>query len=208
MILRLLGMSLLTSGEAVGQCLRDCVFNDGMAQRPAVLVNLIFVFLGVLDVEGGLKPSKRGLPSGRGPQRCPAMRRLNSFRHVLAARCWTASVVTEGFKMTLNCSSSFLFRVRVNVTAHVCNYQVFGHITSSHFVCSHLTQSSLVTLGFKTSLSYLAGVSFRVRVNSAFHVHSYEVFGHLQSSFITELLILLNTLRISRDFIFKRFVAH
>src|SRR5271156_5009289 len=36
---------------------------DRMAQRPAVLVNLIFVFLGVLDVESGLKPSKRGLTS-------------------------------------------------------------------------------------------------------------------------------------------------
>gem|GEM_PF-4632766 len=129
----------------------------------------------------GKKVSAVGAPyfSGRGPQRCPAMRRLNSFRHVLAARCWTASVVTEGFKMTLNCSSSFLFRVRVNVTAHVCNYEVFGHITSSHFVCSHLTQSSVVTLGCKTTPSYLAGVFFRVRVNTTFHVHSYEVFGHL-----------------------------
>ena len=29
-----------------------------MAQRPAVLENLIFVFLGVLGVESGLKPSK------------------------------------------------------------------------------------------------------------------------------------------------------
>jgi hypothetical protein len=34
-----------------------------MAQRPAVLVNLIFVFFGVLDVESGLKLSKRGLTS-------------------------------------------------------------------------------------------------------------------------------------------------
>ena len=34
-----------------------------MAQRPPVLVNLIFVLLGVLDVESGLKPSKRGLTS-------------------------------------------------------------------------------------------------------------------------------------------------
>ena len=93
--------------------------------------------------------------------------------------------------MTFNCSSSFLFRGRVNVTAHVCNYEVFGHINSFHFVCSHLTQSSVVTLGFKTTLSYLAGVSFRVRVNTAFHVHSYEVFGHLQSSFITEFPISL-----------------
>jgi hypothetical protein len=34
-----------------------------MAQRPAVLENLVFEFLGVLDVESGLKPSKRGLTS-------------------------------------------------------------------------------------------------------------------------------------------------
>src|SRR5271165_4981847 len=34
-----------------------------MAQRPAVLENLIFVFLGVLEAESGLKPSKRGLTS-------------------------------------------------------------------------------------------------------------------------------------------------
>src|SRR5271166_757679 len=34
-----------------------------MAQRPAVLEDLIFVFLGVLEVESGLKPSKRGLTS-------------------------------------------------------------------------------------------------------------------------------------------------
>ena len=119
------------------------------------------------------------------------MPRLNSFRHQLTARCCIASVVTEGFKMTFNCSSSVLFCVRVNDAAHVCNYEVFGRITSFHFVCSHLTQSSLVTLGFKTTLSYLAGVSFRVRVNTTFHVHSHEVFGHLQSSFITESLILL-----------------
>src|SRR5271165_121997 len=119
------------------------------------------------------------------------MRRFNSFRHQLTARCCIASVVTEGFKMTFNCSSSVRFCVRVNDAAHVCNYEVFGRITSFHFVCSHLTQSNLVTLGFKTTLSYLAGVSFRVRVNTAFHVHSYEVFGHLQSSFITEFSISL-----------------
>jgi hypothetical protein len=34
-----------------------------MAQRPAVLVHLIFVLLGVLEVESGLKPSERGLTS-------------------------------------------------------------------------------------------------------------------------------------------------
>src|SRR5271166_1300209 len=77
------------------------------------------------------------------------MRRLNSFRHQLAARCCIASVVTEGFKMTFNCSSSFLFCVRVNDAAHVCNYEVFGRITSSHFVCSHLTQSKLGNLGLQ-----------------------------------------------------------
>src|SRR5271166_4032267 len=115
------------------------------------------------------------------------MRRLNSFRHVLAARCCTASVVTEGFKTTLNCSSSFLFRGRVNVTAHVYSYEVFRHITSSDFVCSHLTQSRVVTLGFKTTLNYLAGVSFRVRVNTTFRVLSYEVFGHITFSFSTRI---------------------
>ena len=34
-----------------------------MAQRRPLLVNLIFVLLGGLDVESGLKPSKRGLTS-------------------------------------------------------------------------------------------------------------------------------------------------
>jgi len=34
-----------------------------MAQRPAVLENLIFELLGVLDVESGFKPSKRGSTS-------------------------------------------------------------------------------------------------------------------------------------------------
>jgi hypothetical protein len=34
-----------------------------MAQRPAELENLIFELLSVLDVESGLKPSKRGLTS-------------------------------------------------------------------------------------------------------------------------------------------------
>jgi hypothetical protein len=55
----------LASGEAVGQRLRDRVFDDRMAQRPAVLENLIFESFGVLDVESGLKPSKRGLTSDR-----------------------------------------------------------------------------------------------------------------------------------------------
>jgi hypothetical protein len=34
-----------------------------MAQRPAVLENLIFELLGVLEVESGLEPGKRGLTS-------------------------------------------------------------------------------------------------------------------------------------------------
>jgi hypothetical protein len=32
-----------------------------MAKRPAVLENLIFELIGVLEVESGLEPSKRGL---------------------------------------------------------------------------------------------------------------------------------------------------
>ena len=38
-----LGPDPLASGEAVGQRLRDCFLYDRMAQRPAVLENLIFV---------------------------------------------------------------------------------------------------------------------------------------------------------------------
>jgi len=34
-----------------------------MAQRPAVLENFVFELLGVLQVESGLEPSKRGLTS-------------------------------------------------------------------------------------------------------------------------------------------------
>jgi hypothetical protein len=51
----------LARGETVthGPC--DRFLYDRMAQRPPVLVNLFFVLLGVLDVESGLKPSKRGL---------------------------------------------------------------------------------------------------------------------------------------------------
>ena len=51
----------LARGEAVTHGTGNCFLYDRMAQRPAVLVNLIFVFLGVLYVESGLKPSKRGL---------------------------------------------------------------------------------------------------------------------------------------------------
>jgi hypothetical protein len=46
-----LGPDLLASGEAVGQRLRDWVFDDRMAQRPAVLENLIFELLGVLPAK-------------------------------------------------------------------------------------------------------------------------------------------------------------
>ena len=61
--IRRLGCPVLARGESAthGPC--DCFLYDRMAQRPAVLENLIFVFLGVLDVESGLKPSERGLPS-------------------------------------------------------------------------------------------------------------------------------------------------
>jgi hypothetical protein len=54
------GCPVLAGGEAVthGPC--DCFLYDRMAQRPAELENFIFEFLGVLDVESGLKPSKRG----------------------------------------------------------------------------------------------------------------------------------------------------
>ena len=55
--------SHLARGEAVTHGPGNCFLYDRMAQGPAVLVNLIFVFLGVLDVESGLKPSKRGLTS-------------------------------------------------------------------------------------------------------------------------------------------------
>jgi hypothetical protein len=54
---------VLASGKAVGQRLRDCGFDDGMTQRPAVLENFIFELLGVLEVESGLRPSKRDLTS-------------------------------------------------------------------------------------------------------------------------------------------------
>jgi hypothetical protein len=48
-------------GESVthGPC--DCFLYDRMAKRPAVLENLIFELIGVLEVESGLEPSKRGL---------------------------------------------------------------------------------------------------------------------------------------------------
>src|SRR5260370_25621830 len=56
-------VAVLARGESVthGPC--NCFLYDRMAQRPPVLVNLIFVLLGGLDVESGLKPSKRGLTS-------------------------------------------------------------------------------------------------------------------------------------------------
>src|ERR1700730_15721977 len=44
-----------------GPC--NCFLFYRMAQRPSVLKNLIFELLGVLDVQGGLKSSKRGLTS-------------------------------------------------------------------------------------------------------------------------------------------------
>ena len=54
---------VLARGESVthGPC--NCFLYDRMAQRPAVLENLIFELLGVLEVESGLEPSKRGLAS-------------------------------------------------------------------------------------------------------------------------------------------------
>jgi hypothetical protein len=54
------GPDLLASGESVthGPC--NCFLYDRMAQRPAVLENLIFELIGVLEVESGLEPSKRG----------------------------------------------------------------------------------------------------------------------------------------------------
>src|SRR5580692_2874760 len=57
------GPDPLARGESVthGPC--RCFLYDRMAQRPAVLVHLIFVLLRVLEVESGLKPSKRGLTS-------------------------------------------------------------------------------------------------------------------------------------------------
>jgi hypothetical protein len=56
-------LPVLARGESVTHGLCNCFIDDRMAQRPAVLENLIFVLLGVLDVESGLKPSKRGLTS-------------------------------------------------------------------------------------------------------------------------------------------------
>ena len=56
-------LPILVRGELVthGPC--NCLLYDRMAQRPAKLENLIFVFLGVLGVESGLKPRNRGLTS-------------------------------------------------------------------------------------------------------------------------------------------------
>jgi len=56
-------LPVLARGESVTYGLCNCFIYDRMAQRPAVLENLIFELLGVLDVEGGLKPSKPGLTS-------------------------------------------------------------------------------------------------------------------------------------------------
>jgi hypothetical protein len=56
-------LPVLARGEAVtdGHC--NCFIYDRMAQRPAVLENPVFELLGVLEVESGLEPSKRGLTS-------------------------------------------------------------------------------------------------------------------------------------------------
>jgi hypothetical protein len=56
-------LPVLARGESVTHGLCNCFIDDRMAQRPAILENFIFVLLGVLDVESGLKPSKRGLTS-------------------------------------------------------------------------------------------------------------------------------------------------
>ena len=49
---------VLVRGKSVTQGPCNRFIYDRMAQRPAVLEHLIFVFLGVLDVESRLKPSK------------------------------------------------------------------------------------------------------------------------------------------------------
>jgi hypothetical protein len=60
----LVGISpVLARGEAIphGPC--NCFLDDRMAQRPPVLVHVFFGLLGIVGVEGGLQPSKRGLTS-------------------------------------------------------------------------------------------------------------------------------------------------
>ena len=54
---------VLARGESVTDGHGNGFIDDRMAQRPAELENLIFELLGVLNVESGLEPSKRGLTS-------------------------------------------------------------------------------------------------------------------------------------------------
>jgi hypothetical protein len=48
-------------GESVTHGPLIASFTTGWRKRPAVLENLIFELIGVLEVESGLEPSKRGL---------------------------------------------------------------------------------------------------------------------------------------------------
>jgi len=46
---------------AVGQRFRDCVFDNGMTQRPIVLVHFVIALLLILGGESVFEPSKRNL---------------------------------------------------------------------------------------------------------------------------------------------------
>jgi hypothetical protein len=59
--IRRLGCVVQGEGNRLPMALVIASFTTGWRKRPAVLENLIFELIGVLEVESGLEPSKRGL---------------------------------------------------------------------------------------------------------------------------------------------------
>jgi hypothetical protein len=57
-----LGRTFLASGEAVGQPLRDCVFDDGMTQRPIVLIHFVVALLLILGGERSSSLARETFP--------------------------------------------------------------------------------------------------------------------------------------------------